>query len=69
MKEENKEAFKLFLLVDDESRDDDAWDDDDQLDRDWSIVFPPLGGDRVLWRDSSISFCNWFILCSANCTP
>lgn len=42
MKEENKEAFKLFLLVDDE----DAWEDDDQLDRDWStgILFSSLGG-------------------------
>ena len=47
MKEENKEAFKLFLLVDDE---DDAWDDDDQLDRDWSIVFSSLGG-AIWWRD------------------
>ena len=47
MKEENKEAFKLFLLVDDV----DAWDDDDQLDRDWSIgiIFSPHGGAMATW--------------------
>ena len=68
MKEENREAFKLFLLVDDV----DAWDDDDQLDRDWSIgiLFSPLcGAIEQFCRDWSISFCSWFILCSANCTP